>query len=185
MKKVIVLIGKISCGKDYAWEFLARKCAGKVLGISSSLRILAKQRNIQENRENLIALGKEVAEKYGDGYLAEILVQNAPEDLLIITWPRQLGQLEYLRKNTQSYFIAIESDEKIRYIRMKERWKIGEDISFEKFCELEKMEESTVQKVGECMKQADSRIENNGTIEEFEKKLEEIPFILSLLPQKY
>ena len=47
------------------------------------------------------------------------------------------------------------------------------------------MEESTVQKVGECMKQADSRIENNGTIEEFEKKLEEIPFILSLLPQKY
>ncbi len=175
-KKTIVLIGKISSGKDYAWEFLAQKLWGKVLGISSSLRILAKQRNIEENRENLIALGKEVAEKYGDGYLAEILVKNSPEDLLIITWPRQLGQLEYLRKNTQSYFITIESDENIRYLRMKQRWKIGEDISFEKFCKLEKMEESTIQKVGACMKLADITVENNGTIEEFHEKLEKLSF---------
>lgn len=134
--------------------------------------MLAKQRNIEESRENLIALGKEVTEKYWDGYLAEVLVTHNPEEILIITWPRQLGQLEYLRKNTQSLFIAIESDEKTRYQRMKMRWKIGEDITFEKFCELEEMEESSVQKVSKCMEQADMVIENNGSLEEFYQKLD-------------
>jgi dephospho-CoA kinase len=71
---------------------------------------------------------------------------------------------------------VIESDENIRYQRMKQRGKTGEDISFETFCELEKMEESTVQKVSECMKLADIVIENNGTLEEFQEKLDMIPF---------
>ena len=172
MKTVIVLIGKIACGKDIAWEYLAKKFAGKQLWISSSLRILARQKNIEESRENLIAIGKEVAEKYGDGYLAEVLVTQNPEEILIITWPRQLGQLEYFRKNTKGLFVSINSDEKTRYERMKQRGKIGEDITFETFCELEKMEESTVQRVSDCMKLADIVIENNGTLEAFYQKLD-------------
>lgn len=176
MKKVIVLIWKIACGKDLAGDYLAKKFSGQKLGISSSLRILAGQRNIEESRENLIALGKEVAENYGDGYLAEILLQNADSDFLVITWPRQLGQLEYLKKNAKCLFVALEADEKIRYERMRERGKIGEDISFEKFCELEYLEESTVQKVSECMKLADIRIVNNGSFEELYQKLDSLSF---------
>ena len=180
MKKCIVLIWKIACGKDLVWEYFAKKYSTEKLGISSSIRIIAREKWLEETRENLIAIGKEVAKEYGDGYLAEVLIRNAKSDFLIITWPRQLWQLEYLRKNTHSVFIAIESDIDIRYIRMLSRWKIGEDITFEKFTELEEMEESSVQRVSDCMKLADICLQNNGTLEELYKKLEGLDATLSL-----
>ena len=173
--KTIVLIWKIASWKDYAWEYLAKKLRAKCVWISSSLRIVAKERGTEDTRENLIAIGKELAEKFGDGYLAEVLYKKfISEDILIITWPRQLGQLEYLRKNTQTTFIAIEASPEIRYKRMKQRQKIGENISFEKFIQLEQLDEWEVQNVSKCMELADITIENNGSLEEFEEKLEKI-----------
>ena len=97
--------------------------------------------------------------------------------MLIITGLRQLGQLQYLRKNTKSIFVAIETDAKIRYERMKQRGKFGEkETTFEEFCRVEEMEESTVQRVSDCMKLADFVLENNGTLQEFDKKLDELIF---------
>lgn len=171
MKTVIVLIWRIASWKDYAWDFLEKKLWYKSLGISSGLRIIAQERWIEETRENLIHIGKELTTVYGDWYLAEILIKNNSEEVLIITWPRQLGQLEFLRHNTKSLFIGIEADAKIRYDRMKYRWKIGEDISYQRFLEQEQMEEEANQSVTKCLKQCDIIIENNGTLEKFEKEI--------------
>jgi len=171
MKKTIVLVWRISSWKDYAGDFLELNFWGKHLGISSVLRIAAKDRWVEETRENLIDIWRELTEKYWDWYLAKLLITREASDLLIISWCRQLWQLEYLRNNTDCYIIWIESREEIRYQRMLERWKIGENISFEQFCLLEEQEEKIVQKVGECLKLCDAIVENNGKIDEFEEKL--------------
>lgn len=176
MKKVIVLIWRIASWKDYAGDFLAKNLQAKHLGISSGLRIIAKQRNISEDRENLIQIWREVTQKYGDGYLAEVLLQDCEDNKIIISGARQLGQLEYLWKESNSLFIAIKSDAEIRYKRMKKRWKTWENISFEKFLSLERDEESTVQNVWKCMDRCSIVIENNWTLEEFENKLRGINF---------
>jgi len=171
MKKVIVLIWRISSWKDHAGDFLEKYFGWKHLSISSSLRIVAKEQWVKQTRENLIEIWRKLTEKYGDWYLAELLVSREKSDFLIISWCRQLWQLEYLRKTTDCYIVWIESKEELRYQRMLSRWKIWEDISFEKFCLLEQMEEETVQKVGKCLKLCDAIVENNGEIDEFEEKL--------------
>jgi hypothetical protein len=62
-----------------------------------------------------------VTQKYGDGYLAEVLITKESSDFMIVSGPRQLGQLEYLRKHSNSIFIGIEANEEIRYQRMLAR----------------------------------------------------------------
>ena len=171
MKKVIVLIWRISSWKDYAWDFLEKKIWWKHVGISSSLRIIARERWITEKRENLIAIWKEVTQRYGDGYLAEILVTKEKSDFLIISGPRQIWQIEYLRKNTNCIIIGIDSDMDIRYKRMLARWKIAENVSFEQFKRVEKMEEWWIQDVWKCLSLCDIIIENNWNLEEFEEKI--------------
>ena len=171
MKTVIVLIWRISSWKDHAWDFLAEKLWCKHLGISSSLRIIARERWISETRENLIQIGKEVTQKYGDGYLAEVLITKEVSDFMIVSGPRQLWQLEYLRKHSNSIFIGIEANEEIRYQRMLARWKMKENISFEKFLETEKLDEWDIQNVGRCLNVCDIIIENNDTLETFEEEI--------------
>jgi len=144
---------------------------GKHVWISSSLRIIAKNRWITETRENLIGIWKEIAQKYGDWYLAEILVNETESDILIISWPRQLGQIYFFRKNTSCTIIWIASDQSIRYQRMLTRWKIGEDVSFKKFQEVEAMEEWGIQDVWKCLELCDIIIENNSSLAELEEKL--------------
>ena len=174
MKTVIALIWRISSWKDYAWDFLAEKFWIPHLWISSSLRILARERWISEKREHLIEIWKEVTKKYGDGYLAEVLMMKELSDVFIISWPRQVWQLEYLRKNTHCIMIGIEADVATRYKRMLNRWKIAENVSFERFQEVEQMEEWKIQNVWKCLGMCDIIIENNSSIKNFEEKILQI-----------
>jgi dephospho-CoA kinase len=57
------------------------------------------------------------------------------------------------------------------------RNRIGENISFEKFKELEEIENShdeEKQQLNKCLEMADKIIENNGIVEELYKKIDEI-----------
>ncbi len=171
MKKTIVLIWKMASWKDFAGEYIANKLWVESIWISSWLRIIAQQRGVEETRENLIKIGKEVAKKHGDWYLAEILLQNSSKDIVVITGPRQLGQLKFLRENTDSIFVGILADPVIRYERMMQRGKVGENISFERFLQEEQMEEAANQSAAKCLEQSDIFIENNGSVKEFEEKM--------------
>jgi len=171
MKKVIVLIWRISSWKDYAWDFLEKNIWWKHVWISSSLRFIARDRWVEETRENLIKIWRQLTQKYGDWYLAEVLISRESDNELIISWARQIWQLKYLKENTDCVIIWIESHQEIRYQRMLQRWKIGEDITFDVFQKIEKKEEKTVQKVWVCLTLCDIIIENNWSLEEFEQKI--------------
>lgn len=176
MKKVIAIIWRISSWKDYAWDFLEKNFWWKHVWISSSLRIIARERGISEQRENLIAIWKELAQKYGDAYLAEILVTKEESNFLIISGPRQLWQLEYLRNHTNCMIVGIDATEEVRYNRILKRWKIGENLSLEDFKKIEKLDEGKIQNVWKCLELCDFIIENNKSLKKFEDELTRISY---------
>ena len=103
---IIGIIGPIGSGKDSAAEYIAVKLGSTVHQISQPLKAIAHERGIEPTRENLIALGKNLAKVKGEDYLAKYLVGHM-SGVGVISGMRQVAQIEYLRKHRK--FILIPS----------------------------------------------------------------------------
>jgi dephospho-CoA kinase len=88
---------------------------------------------------------------------------------------RGTEEVAFLKKKPNFYLLAVLADPKIRYQRMINRGRRDEKISWDDF---QKMEERDKKAEGRniegCLARADFKIENNGTIKEFQKKIEKI-----------
>ena len=170
MKRIIAIIWRAWAGKDLAWDYLSEKLWIPSSTISEALRISAQERWLDESRENLIQLWTEFAEKYGDDYLIKIIIENTDSDSLIITWMRQVWQLEYCKEYHNTRFVWIESDSKTRYKRLVKNKKFS--WSYEEFLCVEKLDEWSVQNVWKCLEFCSEIIENNWAIRKFRKELD-------------
>lgn len=171
---VIGIIGTIGAGKDTAGSYITTKLGLPVHQISAPLKEICALEGLELTRENLVALGTRLAAEKGEGYLAEYIVSNSSDDRLIITGMRQLAQIHYLRSSTQLTLIAIDAEPSLRYERAKTASRISEADTLEEFIANEQAENSppNVQRLFECMKQADYHITNNGTVDELQRKLD-------------
>ncbi len=174
-KEVIGIIGTIGSGKDVAGDYLAGKLNIPSFQISSPLKQICIDNGAEPTRENLIALGTKLASEYGDGYLAEYILERMPKKA-IITGMRQLGQIAVLKKSSNLKLIAIDADPMIRFNRVVNNGKLGEANTFEEFVAKEKAENSApnVQRLFECLELADCHVVNNGSLEELYIQLDQI-----------
>ncbi|VVB61389.1 Cytidylate kinase [uncultured archaeon] len=175
MKTIIGIIGPIASGKDTVADYISKKLGMPIFQTSSVLREIARQRNIPETRKDLILLSRELAAEFGKDYLVKSLLQKA-ENNCIITGMREIGQIEYLRKNTKFILISVNADVKTRFERLKSRHHIDEGKTFEEFLANEKEEDTknNVQRLSECMKFADYKIENNSDLDSLFRKTDGI-----------
>ncbi len=175
MKTVVGIIGPIASGKDTVADYISKKLGMPVLQTSSVLREIARQRNIPETRKDLILLSRELAAERGRDYLVKALLEKTKGDC-IITGMREIGQIEYLKKNSKFILISVSADVKIRFGRLKSRQHIDEGKTFEEFLANEKEEDSSnnVQRLSECMKMADYKIENNSDLDSLFRKVDGI-----------
>ena len=173
MKKVLWIIWTLAAGKDTFAKMISEELQLPLYQISGTLKMIAQERGINPDREYLIRLGRELANKYWDDYLARYLVENAPEEVFIIVWMRQLGQIKYLRENTDFTLVWVEAAQNIRFQRLLERGKFWDPSEWEEFQRIESMEDSSdnAQKIGECLMLVDYMYENNGSLEELKKQI--------------
>lgn len=166
MKKILGIIGPIGSGKDIAAEYLSHKLRIPTFQISSPLKIIAAERNIEPTRQNLIALGTTIANEKGPAFLAEYILEQIPT-IWIITGMRQLAQIEYLRNNSDFLLLSIDAAPDLRFDRCRTRNKIGEETTLKNFIVKEQEENSgaNVQRLFECMKLADISFVNDWDIQ--------------------
>ncbi len=182
MKKVLWIIWPLASGKDALAEMISEELNLPLYQISAPLKMIAKERWKGPERSYLVELWRELAEKYGDDYLARYLVENAPEENLVIVGMRQLGQIQYLRDNTEFTLIWVDADPEIRFNRLLFRAKPGDPLTWEDFQKIESMDNSqnAAQKIWECMKYADYIYVNNGSFEELKNQVTVIQKIAKL-----
>ena len=175
MYHIIWVIWPTASWKDTVAQYISNKLKIPFYQISQPLKEIAKQRNIPITRENLITLWRELAQKYWDEFLAKYLVENAKENKLILVWMRQLWQLDWLRKYTNFVLIWVNADPLLRFERILKRNKPWDPKTFEEFLKLEQKDDwESVQKISECMKQVDFLIENEWSLKQLYKKVDEI-----------
>ncbi len=174
IKMIIGLTGKNGSGKTMVVDYLKSK-GFETFSLSDILREEIRKKGLVEERENLIKTGNELREKYGPGILAKLALDKVKgKNKIAIDSIRNPYEIEELRKNKDFMLIGIDAPVELRYKRVVERKRVGENISLEQFIEIEKKENSEDEKkqqLNKCLEFVDEMIENVGGIGELHQKI--------------
>ncbi len=183
---IIGVTGLNASGKDTFAQYLCKKGFYHV-SLSDIIKEELKKRNLPITRQNLIDMGNELRKKYSPSILAELALEKARKEAfgqhIVISSIRNLKELEYFERYKNFILVAILADVKKRYLRYCKNPTKG-IMSFEEFVELEKKEMSEKQEEQQLhliIKKAKVKILNEGTIEDFYKKIDS--FLKDFIPK--
>jgi dephospho-CoA kinase len=178
-KIVIGLIGEKGSGKGTASDHLIEKYGAIHYGTSKILRRTLEDIHVPITRENLAKLALVLKEGYGPSIIIDSLIQDMEKngsDIIIADGIRMHGDVEPFRKKygRNFFLVYVTADLKLRYERTKLRKQNdGEgEATFEQFLEEEgKLTEVSIHEIG---RQADFKLNNNGTADELKKQVDEM-----------
>jgi dephospho-CoA kinase len=184
MQKVIGITGTIASGKDTVKKILQSKFNCYTISLSSIIKAeLEKKKNKNFNRKDLQDLGNELRRKYGKKILAMLAVEYLQRDkeVIIVDGIRNPGEVDYLREKFKDKFvlIGVDAPAEIRFERIKKRNDVFDPKTWEEFLELDKRDQGENepeygQRTRDCLAKADFLIINDSSLEEFERKVNEI-----------
>lgn len=178
MKKVVLgFTGLIACGKGTAAKYLKEKYGADTFRFSTILRDVLDRLYLPQSRENMITLSVNLREKFGQDLLSKVIAQDAAtaeNSLVVVEGMRRPADIKDLKTVAGFKMVSIEVDPKVRYERLIKRAENPGDTekTYEDFLEDHKAETEIT--IPDLMKQADFTIDNNGTLEDLYKQLDEL-----------
>ncbi|MBW2992678.1 AAA family ATPase [Candidatus Woesearchaeota archaeon] len=176
---IIGITGTLGAGKGTVVEYL-KKRGFKHYSVRAFITEEIKRRGMPVNRDSMVEVGNDLRAKNGAGYCVEQLYDRAEKegDNCIIESIRTVGEAEALKKKGKFYLFAVDANPRIRYDRISKRGTSTDAVDFEEFIENERREMENIdpnkQNIGKVMEMADFTFENDETIEELDKKVEEV-----------
>jgi len=183
---VIGITGTIGAGKGTVVEYLINRKNFKHFSARGFLMEEIERRGLENNRDNMVAVANELREKNNPSFVADELLKRALElgENCVIESLRTPGEIESLRGKGNFTMLAVDADPKVRYERIIIRSTSTDNVSFEKFLSDEEREmdsdDPNKQNLRKCIEMADFIIENNGTLEELNSRLEEILKVIQI-----
>jgi len=178
--EVFGVTGTYCAGKGAVVEILKSKDFVH-LSVSDYLMEKVVEAGWPENRESLIKMGNELRAKFGPGYLAEQLYDQALKigaGKVIIESIRTEGEIDVLRNKGQFILLGVDADRMLRYERALARKSIKDGVTFDEFCKSEDIEMTSTdpnkQNLGRCIELSDYVILNNGTLDELKVRVDQV-----------
>ncbi|MCX8176447.1 MAG: AAA family ATPase [Candidatus Bathyarchaeota archaeon] len=136
----------------------------------------AKKRGLPLNSESLGWLMFKLREEMGNDFLAKLTVEaikKTENPLIIVDGIRTPSEVELFREKLKNFkLIVIHASRENRFKRITKRKRSDDTKSWEKFMEREKRE--IMVGLEDAMMLADLSIQNNGSLDEFRQKIEDV-----------
>ena len=175
-KSIIAIVGMPGSGKTEASAFFKEKGL-QTISFSRVINEYIDKHNLKHDEETHKKLRKEFREKHGQGAMAVLNEEKIKEalkehNMLVIEGMRSWEEFIFLKDKfpkVKTYIIALYADKKLRYKRIagrRYRSKLyGEDRDINELIDTH---------MGPTIAYADFFVDNNGSIEDFYAKLEDI-----------
>lgn len=177
-KLILGFVGKLCAGKGVSTTFLVEKHGFYYSSCSDRIREEILKRGQEITRERLQEVGGQLRREFGPAVLAKRTWQDvcrSEAKKAVIDSIRGKEEVEFLKTIPGFYLLAIEASPKIRFQRMVERGINSDPITWEEFLKTEDRDKTgDGRNIQACLKMADFKIENNGTIEKLQKKIGKI-----------
>lgn len=176
---VIGVCGQPSSGKDTIANYLVSR-GFKHISTGDILREEMKQKGVPVDRLHMHDFVIAERKKRGGGYLAEEAASRIRGNT-IISGLRNTSEVKFLKASFGNQFVllSIEAPIEMRYKRVQNRNRTGDNISFEQFKEQEETERQgnpESHEVDAVISMADYKIDNSSTEEELFMKIDSFLF---------
>jgi dephospho-CoA kinase len=176
MRLVIGLVGENGSGKSAFAAELRRLVSGKRVSYRKFSDILIESLTpwgvIESSRENLQRFPVVMEQAFGKGILSKAMhyrIARDIADIIIVDGVRWKTDVSMLKGFPKFILVYVTADPKVRFERIRQRKeRDGEEFTtFEEFLKQEETEtETTIKEIG---LKADVKIQNNGSLCEFNK----------------
>ncbi|MFA5129684.1 MAG: AAA family ATPase [Patescibacteria group bacterium] len=175
-KIVLGIIGMPASGKGTVAAYLEKKHGAAKLRFSDALSIILDRLKVEKTRDHQIILSEVLRETCGEDVLSraiQIGIGKSEANLIVVDGVRREGDIETLKAVSNFHLIGVDADPKARYERSKLREeKTNEsELTFEEFQKLD--ERSTEITTRALMQKAEIVINNNETIDDLNKKVDD------------
>ncbi len=178
MSKIILgLAGEIASGKGTTAKYICEKHGGNSHRFSTALRDVAARMYLEESRENLQKISTIFRENFFDDILSAVIAKDVLNDehkIIAIDGVRRMADISYLQKIPGFKLVYIEAEMKKRYERIIGRGENTDDKT-KTFEEFQKDHEREAERqIKDLKNQAEYVIDNNGSLDELYKQIDEI-----------
>lgn len=174
---LIGITGRLASGKGRMTAEILKRSNAEYVKFSDSLRYVLDVYTIPQSRDNIDALSTFLRKTYGEDVLARAVEKKAlssENEIVIIDGVRRKVDFERLGKHPHFSLVYIDANPKIRYERSKNRNEnVGDaDLTYEEFLKDDSGEPQ--QQIESLKNVAHYVIDNNGTVEEFDRQIDEV-----------
>jgi len=169
---IIGITGTLGAGKGTIVDYLVNKHGFKHYSVRQYLLNKIEKQGLPPNRDSMVKVANTLREEHTPYYIISELFDQAVNEGkdAVIESIRTSGEVEFLRQQEQFLLIAIDADPYLRYERIKSRKSETDHIDFATFIENEKREMTATdpnkQNLQKCIRMADIKLINNGTVKE-------------------
>ncbi len=186
---VIGVTGTNGGGKGTIVEYLVKQRGFKHFTFRGYFTQKLQERGTEVNRDTMRDIANELRQTLGEKYFQEVLGDvYASGDNYVVESIRTPSEVDFLKKQPDTYLFSADADQKIRYERIVPRGSETDNVTFDEFCDQEFKEmqntDPSKQNLSYCMEHTDPKFKfiNNGTVEEFHVKIDEA--MKYILPRK-
>ena len=175
----IGITGTLGAGKGTIVDYLVQNKGFVHYSVRAFLTEEIKRRGLEVNRDTMTLVGNDLRAKHTPSWIVEQLYEQAVASgrNCIIESVRTPGEVSALRGKPNFYLFAVDADPKVRYERAVLRGSETDHVSYETFIANEQREmdntDPNKQNLGVCIREADYRFDNGGSIEDLHRQVEE------------